>query len=215
MELINQGAEAKIFSSDFREYFGLDKEGEIIVKERVSKSYRIKEIDERLVLQRTLHEARLLHESKLAGVPTPVIFFIDKVKHALVMEKVLGARIKEELLRGTRLRDDLIATIGTQVGRLHSNNIIHGDLTTSNMILRDDEVVFIDFGLGEFSSETERQAVDAHLFKQALKSTHFVHWEEYWSTFVESYCSAYEGGRDSIERIQEIEMRGRYIKRGE
>ncbi|HOP09596.1 MAG TPA: hypothetical protein PLC12_05220, partial [Candidatus Methanofastidiosa archaeon] len=100
-------------------------------------------------------------------------------------------------------------------GRLHGNNIIHGDLTTSNMIHRGDEIVFIDFGLGEFSSETEKQAVDAHLLKQALKSTHFDHWERYWETFTASYCDTYERGDDVIERIADIEMRGRYVERGE
>jgi len=215
MELINQGAEAKIYSTDFKEYFGIDKDGLLIVKERISKGYRIDELDKRLVLQRTLFEAKLLHEAKIAGVPTPVIYFIDKSIHAIVMENVVGTRVKEALQGSREVRHDILEKIGDLVGRLHSNNIVHGDLTTSNMIMTDGHIVFIDFGLGEFSSEIEKQAVDAHLLKQALKSTHFEHWEKYWKTFIGSYCRTYAKGKEVIERINDIELRGRYIERGE
>ncbi|MBN1785428.1 MAG: Kae1-associated serine/threonine protein kinase [Candidatus Methanofastidiosa archaeon] len=215
MKLINQGAEAKIYSCRFEEYFGTDSKGDLIIKERISKGYRIRELDERIVLQRTLSEAKLLHEAKMAGIPTPVIYFIDKRKHALVMEKVGGQRVKEELVGSPKESMGLIEAVGRSVGLMHGNNIIHGDLTTSNMIHRGDEVVFIDFGLGEFSSEVEKQAVDAHLLKQALKSTHFDFWEEYWEAFKQTYCRTYRKGREVLERIGDIELRGRYIERGE
>jgi len=215
MNLINQGAEAKIYTSSFKEYFGLDIDRDLIVKERVSKSYRIPELDKRIVLSRTLHEAKLLHEAKNACVETPVIYFIDKSKHAIVMEYVRGTRAKEELIRSPLDGKDIVSSIGRSVAAMHSNNIIHGDLTTSNIIIRCGKMVFIDFGLGEFSSEIEKQAVDAHLFKQALKSTHFGMWEIYWKEFKASYSTAYRRGGDVLGRISEIESRGRYIERGE
>jgi len=215
MQLINQGAEGKIYKTDAQEYFDLALPYKLIVKERARKRYRIQELDKKIVLSRTLHEAKLLHEAKNAGVATPTLFFIDRKKHALVMEFISGERVKEMLQKHPRKYLHILSGIGEMVGRLHSHGIVHGDLTTSNIIIRGSDIVFIDFGLGEFSPEVEKQSVDLHLFKQALKSTHFKNWKIYWRRFTESYIGSHAKASDVIERIKDIEKRGRYIQRGE
>lgn len=215
MELINQGAEGKLYRATATEVFGMELPCGLVVKERVKKGYRIPVLDRRIVLSRTLHEARLIHEAKCAGASTPVLFFIDKKNCSLVMEYVEGMRAKELLISTPSRAEGMLMTIGKDVAALHRAGIIHGDLTTSNMIVRDDEVVLIDFGLGEFSPEVEKQAVDLHLFKQALKSTHYDRWESYWDIFCRAYRQGREDGDKIIDRIGEIELRGRYIDRSE
>ena len=215
MELINQGAEGKLYRATALEVFGIPLPTDLVIKERVRKGYRIPALDQKIVLSRTLHEARLLHEAKRAGAHTPLLYYVDKQSFALVMEYVTGQRVKELLLSTPGLSPTLMQRIGTDVAALHCAGIIHGDLTTSNMIWRDEAVVFIDFGLGEFSPEIEKQAVDLHLFKQALKSTHYEQWEHYWGMFCDAYRKRSEMGEAVIERIAEIEKRGRYIDRSE
>lgn len=216
MELINQGAEGKLYRASAEEVFGTPLPYELVIKERVRKAYRIPELDHRIVLSRTLHEAKLLHEAKAAGVATPVLLFVDRASYALVMEHVPGPRVKELLQEDPEGSCGLLAAIGTDVGALHEAGIVHGDLTTSNMIWREPSVVFIDFGLGEISPEIEKQAVDLHLFKQALKSTHYAHWESFWALFCDAYSARRpEAGQAVIGRIAEIELRGRYVDRTE
>jgi len=215
MRLVNQGAEARLYHMTGQEYCGVSLPYDLVVKERVRKRYRIPQLDERIVISRTIHEARLLHEAKRAGVHTPTLFFIDTSRHAIVMEHIEGMRIKEHLISSPRASLPVLERIGADVGRLHAHGIVHGDLTTSNIILRDDEIVFIDFGLGEFSPEVEPQAVDLHLFKQALTSTHFTMMNAYWARFLEDYKTTMPASAEVIERIADIEQRGRYVERGE
>ena len=65
--------------------------------------------------------------------------------------------------------------IGQTVATLHDNTVIHGDLTTSNMILRDndpEQLVMIDFGLSYTSTMEEDKGVDLYVLERALISTH-------------------------------------------
>ena len=98
--------------------------------------------------------------------------------------------------------------IGEQVSILHKNDIIHGDLTTSNTILKDDKVYIIDFGLGFISSKVEDKAVDLHLIKQALEAKHWQNWEQLFEKFCLGY--SYEDSKKVIERLDIVEKRGRY-----
>ena len=92
---------------------------------------------------------------------------------------------------------------------MHNNNIIHGDLTTSNMILNK-EVFFIDFGLSFFSEKIEDKAVDLHLLKEALESKHSNIWERSYKAALDSYFKKAVDGRQVLERIKIVEKRGRY-----
>lgn len=205
MELIRKGAEADIYLAEFGEvYFPWDTE-KILIKKRIPKNYRNPTLDQYLRAQRTIHEAKLLHEAKSA-VHTPSLYEVNTKDCIIVMEYIEGTRAKEGLT------EDMALEIGKNIARLHQNGIVHGDITTSNIIIKGHDVYFIDFGLGEFSTEVEPQAVDLHLLKQTLKSTHHQTWKELWKKIREGYNERENAG-EIISRIKDIEKRGRYITR--
>jgi len=206
--LIKKGAEANLY---LEEWNGR----KVIMKRRLSKAYRLSELDGVIRAQRTLREPQLMHRAKEAGVPTPTIFMVDVVDANIVMEYVEGKQVKQ-ILNGlsSSERFRLCRLIGVLIGRLHSAGIIHGDLTTSNMILTSvGKVFFVDFGLGEFSTELEIRGVDLHLMKRAFQSTHFRYSRECFDAVTEGYAEAFgkENTRIVLEKVREIEKRGRYI----
>ncbi|MGC1122866.1 MAG: KEOPS complex kinase/ATPase Bud32 [Candidatus Methanofastidiosia archaeon] len=202
---IRKGAEADLYLTEFSElYFPWNRE-KVLIKKRISKGYRQPELDHELRLRRTVHEAKLLHEAK-SCVHTPVLYEVDTEHCTITMEYVEGVRAKDGMT------EDIAGEIGACIARLHEGGIVHGDLTTSNIILKGSRIYFIDFGLGEFTTEIEPQAVDLHLLKQALKSTHYTHWKKLWKKILEGYRIR-DTSHDIIKRIREIEKRGRYSKR--
>lgn len=200
-EMIGKGAEANLYL-----------EGDSVRKERIPKAYRVKELDEVLRLGRTKHEAKLISLARRAGVATPFITDVDASSCTIEMSFIKGKQVKK--LLPTLSKDErrrLCAEIGRCAGRLHTFHIIHGDLTTSNMIMHGETIYFIDFGLGEVSEAVEDKGVDLLLFKKALHSTHFKYEKECWEGFVNGYSEAYEGHEDALTRLREIERRGRYF----
>jgi Kae1-associated kinase Bud32 len=207
MRILYKGAESLIYLDRF--------EGEtVIVKERLKKSYRIEQIDEKLRKYRTRMEVKLLTEARKVGVYTPRIVFVNEKEGKIYMEYIDGIRVKELLETGEKeVVKKVCLKIGSYVGKLHSAGIIHGDLTTSNMILKDDKLYFIDFGLGEFSSRIEDQGVDLNLLQEALRATHFKLLKFCWSNIVKSYKKEYRLADKVLERVVEIEKRARYMVR--
>jgi TP53 regulating kinase and related kinases len=157
-----------------------------------------------------------MHEAKAAGVPTPLIFMVNVPEATIVMEYIEGVQIKQYLNRATKAeRKKICLKIGELVGKLHKAGLIHGDLTTSNMILNLEEKIFlVDFGLGEKNFELEAQGVDLHLLKRALQSTHFAFWEECFDDVLAGYSLVLgdELSAKVYEKIGEIERRGRYVE---
>nr|WP_206203599.1 Kae1-associated kinase Bud32 [Thermococcus sp. M36] len=216
--MIKQGAEAKIYLADFEEFFGVDLlPGEkVVIKHRIPKRYRIKEIDTKLRKERTVREARVLHRAKESGVNCPYVYEVDLRDMKIVMEFITGDRLKELLERvPMEERLKLCREIGRQVGKLHEAGIIHGDLTTSNMILCGGKVYLIDFGLADFDPTLEARGVDLHLLKRAMESTHYTWFERGFEAVLEGYAEVRgEEARKEIEaKIEEIESRGRYRER--
>ena len=203
MKIIKRGAEAVLYLDNSH-----------LVKERVKKSYRLAQIDERLRKLRTRKEARLLSEAKRLGVETPNMFAVDENNFKITMEFVDGKRLKEFLNEtDDKNREKTAEKIGKAVGLLHKNGIIHGDLTTSNMILKNDKIYFIDFGLGDFSKRIENQAVDLSVLKEAFKSTHFKHLNLLWESFIKGYKQTNNNFNKVLDTLNDIEKRGRYVKR--
>ena len=206
--LIKKGAEANLY---LVEWHGR----KVVMKKRVPKEYRPSQLDLQIRNYRTVHEPQLMHEAKEAGVPTPLIYLID-VEHAIIiMEHVVGKQIKQLLGEVTeREGHQLCFQIGCLIGLLHKHGLVHGDLTTSNMILgRDGNVYFVDFGLGEKTAELEARAVDLHLMKRALQSTHYEFADDCMRCVVEGYASTVgaESSNEVAEKIGMIERRGRYV----
>jgi len=188
----------------------------IIRKQRIKKDYRVSELDWTLRVDRTVREANLLRNAKIAGVPTPTVYEIDKRETTLVMEFIEGQRIKEILDElNAEARETLSRQIGTLIGRLHKNNMIHGDLTTSNMILTETgKIYLIDFGLGYNSASIEDKAVDLHLMKRALESTHYRVTEEVFSKILVGYQEEVGSSpmKEIYDRMESIRKRGRYLR---
>lgn len=203
-KIIYKGAEAEICVSD---YMGFD----VVQKRRIPKSYRIKNIDNRLISMRTKEESKLITEARLYGVSVPIIYDVNLHEGVITMEYLKGKRIKDIL---NSLSEDerrsLCIKIGESIARFHNNDIIHGDITTSNMILLDDRVHFIDFGLGEKNSEIEAKGVDLHVLMEAIESTH----SKYSNCFeyvLEGYKKVLKDDANLvIKKIEEIVKRGRY-----
>lgn len=183
--------------------------GDTIVKLRVRKGYRLPEIDLKIRKSRTRLEARLLQEARRAGVPVPNVLECDEEAGKLVMEFVDGGRLKELFSSGRG--DGLCRTIGKEVGLLHAAGIAHGDLTTSNMILKDGKVYLIDFGLAKKTKSVEDFAVDLHLLERALTSAHCGIAEKCFGEVLKEYLRIMPGS--VVERLKEIEKRGRYKAR--
>ena len=206
--LIKKGAEANLYLEEWHNR-------KVIMKRRLPKRYRIQELDKEIRSQRTVHEPHIIHKAKEAGVPTPTIFMVDVAEANIIMEFVDGKQVKQvlnDLPPEERLR--LSRHIGGLIGRLHKHGIIHGDLTTSNMILTPyGKVVFVDFGLSERSTELETKGVDLHLMKRAFQSTHYKYARECFEAVMKGYAEVVgeKEAKNVLEKIREIERRGRYV----
>ena len=201
MSIIAQGAEAKIHRGQWHGR-------EVVIKERVSKAYRPKELDIRLRNSRLKAEAQLISQARKVEVRTPFIYDIDLQNSSITMEFIDGPTAKN-LLDDSPKRNELAKAIGEKIGRLHKANLIHGDLTTSNMLFIGNEPCFIDFGLGEKSNEPEKKGVDMHLLKEALSSAHSEH-PGLYDIMASSYVSQYPEGKKILKIVEDIERRGRY-----
>jgi TP53 regulating kinase-like protein len=195
------------------EWYGL----QVVRKHRLPKTYRVPQLDSEITRSRTVREARLMHAAAVGGVPTPSIYFVDSDRSTIIMEFIEGIMLKDvvDSLEKER-RASIFWRIGQQIALLHQHDIVHGDLTTSNMILTPSgKVFFIDFGLGDFSSSIEDKGVDVHLMHRALESAHFKYSGECFDAVVNGYRAALgdEQSGGVLSRVKEIEMRGRYLTR--
>ena len=193
--IIARGAEAII-----------KKEDSFIIKERIKKGYRINELDEKIRRKRTKLEAKIIREVRRVGINVPKI--IEESDFSIKMEYIDG-----KVLRNVKIDEKIVKEIAKIVAILHQNNIIHGDLTTSNFILKDCKIYLIDFGLSKFSRKIEDKAEDLLVLFYTFKGVHYEVFEKYWKIFEEEYCKNYSEGKKVIERMYEILKRGRYIIR--
>jgi TP53 regulating kinase-like protein len=192
-KILFQGAEAIITLSNNQ-----------VIKHRIKKSYRIKELDDRLRKFRTRSEAKIIE--KLNGtIPVPKIIKTDN-QELITMEFINGKKLSDNLEKLDYLK--IAKSIGDSIAKMHDKDIIHGDLTTSNMIEKDNLVYLIDFGLAYHSKKIEDKAVDLHLLKQALEAKHFTIHKEFFNKFLDSYLP--KDKLEIIKRIKVIESRGRY-----
>ena len=202
--MIYKGAEAEICLSRYM--------GKMVVqKRRIPKSYRIPDIDTYLISYRTKEESKLITEARSYGVSVPIIYDVDLKQGVITMQYLQGRRIKDilnDMEESERKR--ICFKIGESIAMLHNHDLIHGDITTSNMILLDDRIHFIDFGLGCKSSEIETKGVDLHVLMEALESTHSQH-PKCFDDVLEGYQKGFQGNATMvIRKIEDIVKRGRY-----
>lgn len=213
--IIHKGAEANLLQG-----YWFDKE--VIFKHRIPKNYRIKELDRSIRMQRTLNEARALIKIKTYGINCPQVYDIDISNSIIIMKFIKGTKLRDiiETINHQK-KQELFKKIGQEIAILHKNGHIHGDITTSNIIITEQEEIFlIDFGLHNYSDTIEDKSVDLHLFKRVLISSHGNDFNDCFSSFIEGYEFEYKKddlneGNAIIKNISNIETRGRYVKKGE
>jgi len=191
-KIIQQGAEAIITLKDNQ-----------IIKNRVKKGYRYPELDGKLRIRRTRSEAKIINKLK-SIINVPEIIKTDKEN--IIMQHINGKKLSDHLEKLDY--KEICKQIGESLTKLHNQDILHGDLTTSNMIFKNKKIYFIDFGLGFHSKKIEDKAVDLHLLQQALNAKHFSVAEECFKIILKNYKP--EKSKLIIERIKVIELRGRY-----
>ncbi|MBI4043288.1 MAG: Kae1-associated serine/threonine protein kinase [Candidatus Diapherotrites archaeon] len=207
--LIKRGAEAELRKTTWL--------GKIALKKmRVPKAYRARELDNEIRAQRTRQEARALHAVKAWGIRTPFVFEARPKESLLVMEWIEGKTLKETLQDPKTPRAQKIKwcrELGHIMGLLHAHECVHGDLTTSNVLVRKNkrgmELVLIDFGLAFYSHKLEDLAVDVIGLKKTYNATHF-DFPAGWNAVVKGYTRTFKNARKVLAHMNEVEGRVRY-----
>ena len=200
---MTSGAEGSVFETEF-----LGRPA--VSKVRFPKKYRNPELDSVLRSRRIRSEARLLRETRKAGVRTPVVYSADMAEGTLVMEKVEGETVKSFLDAHPERAREICSMIGKDLARMHDAGVSHGDLTTSNIIVcPDGRLCFIDFSMGSYPADDEAIGVDIRLLERAFASAH-PELEEAYSALIGSYCAEKKDSDKVMAKVQEIKDRGRY-----
>jgi Kae1-associated kinase Bud32 len=185
----------------------------VVNKQRVVKGYRHPVLDKNLQTFRLKNEVRLMLEARRAGIAVPIIYSVDLAENRIVMEEIPGMRVKDAL--ETMPLDEaerVCRKVGEVAARMHANDVVHGDLTTSNMLLDGERIVVIDFSLGSKSSELEDKGVDMHLLEEAYHSAHYRR-SGLYEAVKDSYVKTYHAGAEVLKKVREIEKRGRYTRK--
>lgn len=197
-----QGAEAKVYVGEFA--------GKpAIYKQRFPKTYRHPVLDERLNSRRITQEARCIAKAWKSRIPTPTLYFVDSKAALIVMEKIDGLSVKEAIIQSLMPMEVLGRLLGEIIANLHSADIIHGDLTTSNILLRKDLPVLIDFGLASVSNSAEDRAVDLYVLERAINSTHPECGQQLFHAILSAYGSTVNNAKATLSKLAEVQLRGR------
>lgn len=212
-ELLKQGAEARIYRTRF-----LGKP--VIVKERFPKRYRHPALDEKLTHRRTVQELRAILRCRKAGIPAPAVYFVDHASHSIFLEEIVDSCTVRDYIASTQQQPEglqqlecLAERIGQMLARMHDEDLIHGDLTTSNMLLKhtdgaERQLMLIDFGLSYISALPEDKGVDLYVLEKAFLSTH-PNTEALFERLLQSYTKASKKSEPVIKKLDEVRLRGR------
>ncbi|CAI5759710.1 unnamed protein product [Candida verbasci] len=228
LNCISQGAEALVFESDTHPYYNDSKN--CIIKYRPSKPYRHPKIDLQITKQRTIGEVKFMYKLCKLGIPCPNIITTD-FPNGIIWMEFIGYKLENNEISSFKnwlwylekngndhdpLKKEVefvCIKVGELIGKLHLNDMIHGDLTSSNMILVQDDVPhLIDFGLSSFSGLPEDKAVDLYVLERAIMSTHSVYAESYNRWLLKGYQQGYTNKskyKEVIKRLEDVRLRGR------
>lgn len=205
--LICQGAEARLYKHQFCGRAS-------VVKERFVKKYRHPVLDKKISHRRMQQELRSLIRCRKQGIATPSVYFVDLLNRRIWFEYIHGTTLKEHLLKEDA-SDNIAREVGKTVALMHNASVIHGDLTTSNILLRkpeentdSPELVVIDFGLSFHSDLVEDKAVDLYVLERAFIAAH-PNSEEIFHGVLTSYKLHAHGGKGIINRLDQVRLRGR------
>ncbi|MEE6510353.1 hypothetical protein FKM82_029993 [Ascaphus truei] len=212
LELLKQGAEARLYRGRF-----LGRA--TVVKERFRKAYRHPALEERLSVRRAAQEVRSILRCRRAGIAAPAVFFVDYVSNCIYLEDIEQSTTVRDYILSTQqpVKDvsklySLAEKIGHILAQMHDEDVIHGDLTTSNMLLRSPfeelNLVVIDFGLSFISALPEDKGVDLYVLEKAFLSTH-PNTEDVFKALLRSYSGTSKKSGPVIKKLDEVRLRGR------
>src|SRR5881628_3741110 len=206
--LLRRGAEADLSFTTIGPW-------KVVIKRRVRKEYRNPTLDEQIRHDRTISEASRLHEAKAAGARVPSIVVVDVENNAIAMSHLDG-KVARECLDDMGINEarKLLRSIGEQIGLLHTGGIVHGDLTTSNVIVSPFGAPFIvDFGMSRRSIEAEDRGVDLHLLQRSIAASHLRDTSPLIKAMTRGYgrTAGEKVLRSSLAKAREIARRGRYF----
>ncbi len=199
--LIGEGAEAKLYLIDF---FGR----KAVLKVRPRKRYRNPKLDERLRIERTRSEALNMIRAYNSGIRVPLVFNVNLLEKKIVMEFIDGKLLRDAINEGEAGEGE-IKEAGRLLALLHKINVAHGDYTTSNIMVNEDGLVIIDFGLSKYTKDPLEKAIDIVLMIRSLKSAHYGKGLE--EAFWDGYLSV--GDEEMRRYVKRIEVMGRYVSR--
>ncbi len=183
------------------------------LKWRHPKPYLLKAIDDQLRSIRTLRECKMLDFARTIGIPTPAVYSVDLSNKIIMMDFIMGNQVKQIVPRtsDSELRS-MCVKFGHLIATLHRHNVVHGDPTTSNLVIDGKSRLWlIDFGLGEWNATVEMKGVDLHLIRRALETTHWDRQELMLESTLEGYREVLgEAAETIINKMNEIRERGRY-----
>ncbi|ODV95045.1 hypothetical protein PACTADRAFT_34785 [Pachysolen tannophilus NRRL Y-2460] len=247
LEVISQGAEALIFRTSVHPYLpdGISpalfkNSSSYIIKYRPKKKYRHPILDVQITKSRTISEAKFLQRLFQLNIRAPKLISVDAANGIIWMEDIAEKLPNENPSSlknwlwfleqkseqdGSGCSTDLVVeqlmiNVGKSVGEIHLNDIVHGDLTSSNILLvADDDGVWnptlIDFGLSSVSALVEDKAVDLYVLERALLSTHPVYSKLYNEWLLKGYEEIYKEGnkakkcKEVFRRLEDVRLRGR------
>jgi len=164
-------------------------------------------LDDSIRKQRTRKEARMIHELKLHGVQTPIIYDLDN--YEITMEKIDGKALADVLnSMAPEKVEEILERIAEIAARIHSAGYSHGDFTTGNMILSDEGIVLIDWSMAEKDASIEDMAVDLEMFEETFMAAHFKYGSLY-PIFLKRYEELM--GTEILGQVEEIKGRRRYV----
>ena len=198
MKEIHRGAEAILYRDD-----------NSLIKFRPEKEFRLKEIDDRLRSFRTRREAKILTTLAKHDMNVPLLSHIDEARARLHMEFIDGVKLRDVIEDNPT---EWGLRFGKMVGRMHSLDVVHGDLTTSNLLVRNNDLVLIDFGLSQVTKRIEDKAVDLRVLERALESRHCGCMEECFAAVLKGYSEANPASEEVITRFGKVQSRGRNKK---
>ncbi len=205
--LLHRGAEADLFLTKLGPW-------KAVIKRRVRKKYRNSQLDVRIRRERTTREAAALQEAKQAGVSAPSVIQVDLHDFSISMAFLEGPMVRDQLDRLSRQKAfEVLQKIGQEIGTLHYAGLVHGDMTTSNIMLLAPTPFIIDFGMSSHSIAAEDRGVDLHLFQRSISTSHAIDPRVAEKAIYEGYRSTM-GKRDAVltmRKQREISRRGRYF----
>lgn len=226
LTVLSQGAEALVLSTPTHPYSA--KPGTYIVKFRPRKPYRHPKIDALITRSRTVGEAKFMAKLRAVGVPAPALVLLDVANGVIVMECV-GDVLSDGSVKSVKnylwlLEKDggectgreveaLLREVGRAIGKLHLHDMIHGDLTSSNILLQRGTAYLIDFGLSSYSALAEDRAVDLYVLERAVMSTHCAYADTYNAWLLAGYEEAHAKNkskhRETMKKLDDVRLRGR------